>query len=1193
MTENSSIKTGLQLVDGKYYYFDSLGNLKKDFIGIFNNYALKFNNTDGAASTLDDTVEMPIGSTYHKSSFTSHNEAYDYTSNSFTNVEGYITPRTWYRPKSILKAGVFWRPSKPTDFRPILMTWKPDKATQVNYINFMIDNNLLYSNFKFDDQVSSTVLALANNEIQKKIERKISSKGIKWLNTLMESFISTQTQWNFSSESEGTDHLQGGALLYKNSDMTPNSNSNYRLINRTPTNQTGVQKYFVDNSLGGYELLLASDVDNSNPAVQAEQLNWIHFLLNFGDIVANDPSANFDGIRVDAVDNVDADLLQIASDYFKYVKQSGKNDYRTNSHISILEDWSYNDPIYVNDFGNAQLSMDAITQTQLLFSLAKKPGNRANMSRFTEWFMVDRSSNTLDSNNQPNYSFFRAHDSEVQTVIANIIQDLHPKGTNGLIPTLDQLNEAFVVYNQDMNSVTKKYTQYNTPSAYAMLLTNKDTVPRVYYGDLYTDDGTFMAKKSPYYEPLDALLRARRQFSFGGQTMNVNDQDILTSVRLGEGVSTPSDKVKASLDSGIGVVVSNNEKLVSRNDVVLHMGISHANQEFRALINTDDSGLHTYLDGKNSPVIKTDSLGDLVIPRESVIGRSFVQVSGYLSVWIPNDVEIVDMPIPTTGSKLSEKDGKFFHSNSELDKNVIFEAFSNFQEIPTVRDNYANVILKDKVSLLREWGITSVQLPPQYRSSTDTTFLDSIIKNGYAFTDRYDLGFGEATKYGTVDDLVNVIKALHSENIQAMADFVPDQLYNLPQQEVTMVSRTNAMGVQNDSSEINNILYLTNSKGGGEYQQKFGGAFLDELKSNYPEIFARKQISTGETIDTDEKITQWSAKYLNGSAIQGHGASSVLMDDASGKYFRVTYKDNKVSYLPKQLTNEGNYSFNSGFKVNVDGSVNYVSDSGYMAKDSIVTINSNKYYFDVTGSMATGIKLVAGDYYFFAPDGKAVTSSFVQDTDGNLYYMGETGRAVKSIYVHDSDFNFYYANLYGKLVKNQQVTISGKVQYFGADGIQVKGNWLTDDLGNRYYYHNDSGNMAVNEYIMNTDGTWSYFGSDGKSVKGFVTVNGKMQYFDDSFKQVKGVFSKDDKGNLYYFDKDSGNQVFSQFYQVGDFWYYSDNFGKVVTGLQFVTVDNEKRLYNFESSSGVILRGKTITYQGVSYVTNEEGYVII
>nr|WP_244138985.1 glycoside hydrolase family 70 protein [Leuconostoc falkenbergense] len=34
--------------------------------------------------------------------------------------------------------------------------------------------------------------------------------------------------------------------------------------------------------------------------------------------------------------------------------------------------------------------------------------------------------------------------------------------------------------------------------------------------------------------------------------------------------------------------------------------------------------------------------------------------------------------------------------------------------------------------MFKSWGVTSFQMAPQYRSSTDTSFLDSIIQNGYA-----------------------------------------------------------------------------------------------------------------------------------------------------------------------------------------------------------------------------------------------------------------------------------------------------------------------------------------------------------------------------------------------------------------------------------------------------------------------------
>ena len=82
--------------------------------------------------------------------------------------------------------------------------------------------------------------------------------------------------------------------------------------------------------------MLANDIDNSNPAVQAEQLNWLHFMMNIGSIMANDPTANFDGLRVDALDNVDADLLQIASDYFKAAYGVDKSEANANQALVIL-----------------------------------------------------------------------------------------------------------------------------------------------------------------------------------------------------------------------------------------------------------------------------------------------------------------------------------------------------------------------------------------------------------------------------------------------------------------------------------------------------------------------------------------------------------------------------------------------------------------------------------------------------------------------------------------------------------------------------------------------------------------------------------------------------------------------------------------------------------------------------------------
>ena len=61
------------------------------------------------------------------------------------------------------------------------------------------------------------------------------------------------------------------------------------VLNRTATNQTGtINKSVLDeqsdpNHMGGFDLL-ANDVDLSNPVVQAEQLNQIHYPMNWGSI---------------------------------------------------------------------------------------------------------------------------------------------------------------------------------------------------------------------------------------------------------------------------------------------------------------------------------------------------------------------------------------------------------------------------------------------------------------------------------------------------------------------------------------------------------------------------------------------------------------------------------------------------------------------------------------------------------------------------------------------------------------------------------------------------------------------------------------------------------------------------------------------------------------------------------------------
>ncbi|KRL36559.1 glycoside hydrolase family 70 protein [Liquorilactobacillus uvarum] len=903
--------TGLQKIDGVTYYFDAEGYLAKGVLEVVDGQTYYSDEATGQVyELLSQSIPSQASSAEALADFAAHNTAYSHGKKSFENINGYLTADSWYHPKYILSDGQSWKKARKNDFRPILMAWWPNKGIQADYVNYMIAQGIVQSTHKFANTDSSRVLDSAVHNVQISFEKNLTiTASANWLRQLIHDFIKTEAIWNKTSEdvsSDGLQSLQGGFLTYKNSKLTPKANSDYRILGYVPS-------YIKNNENKGSEFLLANDIDNSNPVVQAEELNWLHYLLNFGSITANDSTANFDGIRVDAVDNVDADLLNIAAKYFKNAYQVDQNDEKANAHLSILEDWGSDDPQYIYDQGANQLTMDDYFVGQMNYSLENAPGSNDKMGRFLQWYLIDRANDSTENTAIPNYTFVRAHDSNSQDQIQAAVQAA--TGEEYGVFTWQQLQQGLELYYKDQVSTNKQYNRHNMPSTYAMLLTNKDTIPRVYYGDMYLEGGQYMAGKTIYYDTIINLLKTRIKYVAGGQTMSVDSNDILTSVRFGKGAMTVEDQgTSETRTEGIGAIVSNNTnlRLADNEQVVLHMGTAHRNQAYRAVVLTTEDGVVNYTSDENAPIAYTNDDGDLVFTNHdlvlngqseantSVQGYANPHVTGYLAVWVPAGAS-ADQDARTAAKTTASSDGKTFHSNAALDSNVLFEGFSNFISYPETHDNNTNVVIAKNTALFKSLGFTSFELAPQYRSSGDKTFLDSTIDNGYAFTDRYDLGFGTPTKYGTVDDLRNTIKALHAVGIQAIADWVPDQIYNLSTKELVTVDRTDERGAQLADSKMHNALYVANTIGGGKYQKLYGGAFLDLLEIEYPDLFTDIQASTGKTIDPSVKITSWSAKYFNGTNILGRGIDYVLRSPYSN-YFYVGENSPAVQkFLPAPL----------------------------------------------------------------------------------------------------------------------------------------------------------------------------------------------------------------------------------------------------------------------------------------------------
>ena len=1184
----------IKQVDGKYYYVKEDGSYKTNFAVSVNGQLLYFGK-DGAL-TSTSTHSFTPGTTNLVDAFSSHNRAYDSKKESFELVDGYLTPNSWYRPVTILENGEKWRVSTEKDFRPLLMAWWPDVDTQVAYLNtFSKHFNL---NATYSTSQSQSELNAAAKTIQIKIEQEISAKkSTEWLRQAIESFVKEQDQWNTTTENYTlADHLQGGALLYVNNDKTPWANSDYRLLNRTPSNQDGSLNG-TGRYLGGYEFLLANDVDNSNPVVQAEQLNQIHYLVNWGSIVMGDKDANFDGIRVDAVDNVDADLLQVYTNYFRAAFGVDKSEANALAHISILEAWDLNDNAYNQKHDGAALAMDNNLRYAIMGALY---GSGSSLKDLITSSLTDRTNNSKYGDTQANYIFARAHDNLVQDIIRDIVQkEINPK-SDGYTMTDAELKRAFEIYNEDMKKAEKRYTINNIPAAYALILQNMEQVTRVYYGDLYTDNGQYMATKSPYYDAITTLLKNRMKYVSGGQSMKVdtfNGKEILSSVRYGKDIMTADQTTgvaETSKHSGMLTLIANNQDFsLGDGTLKVNMGKLHANQAYRPLLLGTDKGIVTYEnDAAAAGKIKyTDAEGNLTFSGDEIKGYRTVDMRGYLGVWVPVGApDNQDIRVKGSDKKLD----KTFSATEALDSQVIYEGFSNFQDFVEKDSQYTNKLIAENAELFKSWGITSFEMAPQFVSADDRTFLDSVIQNGYAFTDRYDLAMSKNNKYGSKEDLRDALKALHKAGIQAIADWVPDQIYQLPGKEVVTATRTDGAGRKIADAIIDHSLYVANSKSSGrDYQAQYGGEFLAELKAKYPKMFTENMISTGKPIDDSVKLKQWKAEYFNGTNVLDRGVGYVLSDEATGKYFTVTKEGN---FIPLQLT--GNEKAVTGFSNDGKG-ITYFGTSGNQAKSAFVTFNGNTYYFDARGHMVTNGEYSPNgkDVYRFLPNGIMLSNAFYVDANGNTYLYNYKGQMYKGGYTKfdvtetDKDGNeskvvkFRYFTNEGVMAKGLTV-IDGSTQYFGEDGFQTKDK-LATYKGKTYYFEAHTGNAIKNTW-RNIDGKWYHFDENGVAATGAQVINGQKLYFNEDGSQVKGGVVKNADGTYSKYKEGSGELVTNEFFTTdGNVWYYAGANGKTVTGAQVI---NGQHLYfNADGSQvkGGIVKNADGTYSKYDAATGE------
>ena len=151
--------------------------------------------------------------------------------------------------------------------------------------------------------------------------------------------------------------------------------------------------------------------------------------------------------------------------------------------------------------------------------------------------------------------------------------------------------------------------------------------------------------------------------------------------------------------------------------------------------------------------------------------------------------------------------------------------------------------------------------------------------------------------------------------------------------------------------------------------------------------------------------------------------------------------------------------------------------------------------------------------------------------------------------------------------------IGQQTLYFDQDGKQVKGKIVTLSDKSIRYFDANSGEMAVGKFAEGAKNEWYYLDKTGKAVTGLQKIGKQTLYFDQDGKQVKGkVVTLADK-SIRYFDADSGEMAVGKFAEgAKNEWYYFDQTGKAVTGLQKI----DKQTLYFDQD-GKQVKGKIVT----------------
>lgn len=279
----------------------------------------------------------------------------------------------------------------------------------------------------------------------------------------------------------------------------------------------------------------------------------------------------------------------------------------------------------------------------------------------------------------------------------------------------------------------------------------------------------------------------------------------------------------------------------------------------------------------------------------------------------------------------------------------------------------------------------------------------------------------------------------------------------------------------------------------------------------------------------------------------------------------------------------------------VYGSKCYFSNSGEM-RTGWVYDGSKWYFFNSTGYIQTGWLYTGGNWYWLDLE-TGVMATGLRSVEDNQYYFCDSGAMVKNCWVNYDDNQMLHFSSSGELDFNGIKTARG-IQVTEKNGTLVHG-WKY--VNGTYYLFSDEGIMCTGWQQVNND--WYFMDNDGHMVTGWLYIDGSWYWLNNSGSMQIGW--KFIGGNWYYFNLENGQMLSNGWHYIGKVDYKFSSSGAMVgcwmdvpcynqfpelpTGCESVALTNLLNYYGFGLTKTTIASLYLPLTSGGNFVTAFSG----